>query len=414
MERLEKNFMWMAAANITGSLLSITLFIYLARTLRAEAFGTVSYAHSFVFYLLNFVDLGLTTYGIREVAKDKGRVPEYVSEIVSFKLLVAGSLFIVLMAATLLSSLSANFRMIMFGASLLLFVSALSTEWAYQGQEKMHMVFASVAVTTFLQLLLVWTFVKGPDDLLKTTPVYSLAAFLIPILFLIHFEYKPKLDFSYLKQIKRYLASSLIIWLIAIFAQVYNGLDIVLLGLFKSPEEVGYFTVARRAIGGSTLLMVFLANALLPRLSATFSSDLCQFNSATRKFLKVSSLLAVFVFLPLIALSDRIITLALGSEYLPASVPFKIMGLGLIIVLFNLPFSTGLIAAGKEKEVLKQVLASASLSVILNIFLMPEYGMIGAAISFLCAEMLAITWILWAYRKHIIACQHLSKMPYSL
>jgi O-antigen/teichoic acid export membrane protein len=75
-------------------------------------------------------------------------------------------------------------------------------------------------------------------------------------------------------------------------------------------------------------------------------------------------------------------------------------------VLFNLPYSTGLIAAGFEKEVLKQVLASAFLSVILNVLLMPGYGMIGAAISFLCAEILAIIWILLAYRKHVMACQH--------
>jgi len=405
-EKLEKNFIWMAAANILGSFFSITLFIYLARTLRAEAFGTVSYAYSFIFYLLNFVDLGLSTYGIRDIARDRTRVSVYVSEIVSFKLLIASLLFIVLMAATFLSSPSMSFRMIMLGASLLLFVSALSTEWAYQGQEKMHMVFMSFVITTLLQFLMVWAFVKGPDDILKAAPAYSLAAFLIPILFLIHFRYKPKLDFAYLEQIKGYLASSLIIWLIAIFAQVYNGLDIVLLGLFRGPEEVGYFTIARRAIGGSVLLMVFLANALLPRLSATYNSDLRQFNSATRKFLKISSLLTVFVFLPLIILSDRIISFALGVEYLPACLPFKIMGIGLIIVFFNLPYSTGLVAAGFEKEVLKQVLASASLSVILNIFLMPKYGMIGAAVSFLFAEMLAIIWILSAYRKHIIACQH--------
>ena len=76
----------------------------------------------------------------------------------------------------------------MLGASLLLFVSALSTEWAYQGQEKMHMVLVSVATTTFLQLFLVWTFVKAPDDILKAPLFYSLAAFLIPVLFLFHFK----------------------------------------------------------------------------------------------------------------------------------------------------------------------------------------------------------------------------------
>ena len=104
MERLEKNFIWMAAANMVGSLFSISLFIYLARTLKAEAFGTVSYAHSFAFYLLNFVDLGLTTYGIREVAKDRSKVSEYVSGIVSFRLVIAA----IMLAFFLISGSSLN------------------------------------------------------------------------------------------------------------------------------------------------------------------------------------------------------------------------------------------------------------------------------------------------------------------
>jgi len=288
MERLEKNFIWMAAANIFGSLFSITLFVYLARTLKAEAFGTLSYAHSFIFYLMNFVDLGLTTYGIREVAKDRARVGEYVSEIVSFKLLVAGILFAIIMIATILFSASIQFRMLMAGVSLLFFISALSCDWAFQGQEKMHMVFISFVTTTMLQLALVCFFVKGPMDLLKAPAAYVAAAIPIPVLFLWHFKYRPKLETSYLKQIRRYLASSIIIWSIAIFAQVYNGLDIVLLGIYRRAEEVGFFTIARRFIGGATLLMIFLANALLPRLSSTFAKDIAQFASATRKFLKIS------------------------------------------------------------------------------------------------------------------------------
>ena len=402
MERLEKNFIWMAAANIIGSFFSIALFIYLARTLRAQAFGSISYAHSFIFYMLNFVDLGLSTYGIREVAKNKARVSEYVSEIVSFKLLLASVLFVIVIAASFITSGQVQFRILMAEVALLLFVSALSCDWAFQGQEKMHMVLVSFATTTMLQFLLIYTFVKGPEGLLKSALIYSLAGFLIPIAFLIHFKYRPKLETSYLKQIKVYLSSSIIIWGIAIFAQIYNGFDIVLLGFFKSPQEVAFFTIARRAIGGATLLLIFLANALLPRLSSTFiARDIKQFTGATHKFLKISVFLAVFVLFPLILFSNNIISFALGNEYLPAGMPFKIMAVAFIFVLFNLPYSTGLVAAGFERAVLKQVFASAVLSVVLNLLLMPKYGMIGASISFFFAEALAIIWILWAYHKHI-------------
>ena len=411
MERLEKNFIWMAAANIVGSFFAIILFIYLARTLKAEAFGTLSYAHSFIFYLMNFVDLGLTTYGIREVAKDRARVSEYVSEIVSFKLLLATILFTVVTVMTFLSCPSLQFKLLIAEVSLILFISAFSTEWAFQGQEKMHMVFVSFATTTILQFTLAYIFVKGPNDILKAPLTYFIAAVPIPALFLLHFKYRPKLKTNYLKQIKRYLASSIIIWSIAMFAQIYNGLDIVLLGFFRRVEEVGFFTVARRAIGGMTLLMIFLANALLPRLSSTFSSDIEQFRRATHKFLKISAFLTIFVVFPLIVFSDNIISFALGNEYMPACLPFKIMAVGFILIALNLPYSTGLVAAGFEKEVLKQVLASAVLSVSCNIFLMPKYGMVGASISFLLAETLALVWILWAYHKKIgiKAPEHLKK-----
>lgn len=401
MERLEKNFIWMASANIIGSFFSIALFIYLARTLRAEAFGSLSYAHSFIFYVMNFVDLGLSTYGIREVAKDRARVSEYVSEIVSFKLLIASILFIAITAATLLSCPGAQFRLLMIGVSLMLFISALSCDWAFQGQEKMHMVFVSFATTTFLQLALVYLFIKAPQDIVKTPLAYFAAAIPIPAFFLWHFKYRPKLETSYLKQIRRYLSSSIIIWSIAIFAQIYNGLDIVILGLYRKAEEVGYFTIARRVIGGATLLMIFLANALLPRLSFTFSRDIEQFDAATHKFIKISLFLTIFLILPLLLFSGDIISFALGAEYLPASLPFKIMAVGFLFVMFNLPYSTGLVAAGFEKEVLKQVLASAALNVSANLYLMPKYGMIGAAISFLLAEMLALGWILQAYHRKI-------------
>jgi len=402
MERLEKNFIWMAAANIIGGFFNIILFIYLARTLRAEAFGSLSYVQTFIFYMLNFVDLGLSTYGIREVAKNKARVCEYVSEIVSFKLLLASALFIIIVVSTFLASGSAHFRILMTQAALLLFVSALSCDWAFQGQEKMRMVFVSFVTTTMLQFLLIYSFVKGPEGILKTTLIYSLAAFLIPILFLIHFKYRPKLRTNYLKRIKVYLSSSIIIWSIAILAQMYNGFDIVLLGFFKGPEEVGFFTVARRAIAGATLFMIFLANALLPRLSSTFvAKDIKQFTRATHKFLKISLFLAVFVLMPLIFFSNNVICFALGDEYLPAGLPLKIMAAAFIFVLFNIPYSTGLIAAGFEKAVLKQVIVSATVSISLNLLLMPKYGMAGASISFFAAEAVAIVLILWAYRRHI-------------
>jgi len=103
-ENLSKNFVWLAASNIVSSLFGTILFIYLARMLGPDAFGYLSYAFTITFFLANFVDMGLSTYGIREIAKNKARVYVYASEIASFRFLAAGALFLVLAMVTMLSS----------------------------------------------------------------------------------------------------------------------------------------------------------------------------------------------------------------------------------------------------------------------------------------------------------------------
>lgn len=391
----------MAAANIISSLFSVVLFIYLARTLGPESLGYISYAFTFVFFLSNFIDLGLSTYGMREVAKDTTGVSNYVSEIVSFRIVIAS--VIVAVSAFFIFTIQGLTvaRLVILESLLMLFTCALATEWAFQGIEKMHMVLVSFAVTSTLQICLVLLLVKGPKDFVKVPLIYFFATLPIICAYLKRLGFRLRLKAGDLKRMSYHLSSSLVIWAISLFAQVYNSFDVFILGLFRSAGDVGYFTISRRAAGALSLFIVFLANAILPRLSHALGTDKAQFKSATGKFLKTALLIAVFVFLPIIIFSDKLIMLTVGSDYLPASLPLRIMTTGLIFVLFNVPYSTGLIASGLEREVLKQAGACAAFSVISNFILIPKYGMIGASVSFVFAEGLALAWILYVYHRRI-------------
>jgi O-antigen/teichoic acid export membrane protein len=244
-------------------------------------------------------------------------------------------------------------------------------------------------------------FVKGPQDLLRFPVISFLSALPIITIYLKKLSFKPELLKPNLKRIKSYLSSSLVLWSISLLVQIYNGVDIIIMGVFRPPAEVGCYAIARRAVGGIGLLMVFFAGATLPRLSATFAKDAMEFDQATRKFLRLSVALIIAVVLPLAFFARDIIHFTVGGEYLSAVHPFLILLCGLAIVMFNLPFSTGLIAAGLERDVLKQAFASASVNLISNFILIEKYGMIGASFSFVMAELVALVWILTVYRKRI-------------
>lgn len=401
MERLDKNFLWLSAANIIGSFFNIIIFIYLARVLGAESFGYLSYATTIVLYLFNFVDLGLSTYGTREVAKDRSRLSELVSNILSFKFALAFVLFFVFAAIVSLTSQPLLIKVLLCEVALTLFTASLAAEWAFQGLEKMHMIFVSLAATSFLQLCLNLAFVRGPQDLLNAPIVSFIAPIPVIALFLIMLSFRPRVRRMETASIKKYLSSALAIWAISAFVQIYNNMDIVMLGFFRSPEEVGYFTVARRVIGGAGLVMMVLAGAAMPHLSASFIRDKAKFRSATSKFLKLSLFAIIILFVPVMIFAKKIISMTVGAQYLPAAEPVQLMMVAVIFIMFNLPFSTGLIAAGFERDVLKQAAASAALSIFSNFILTPKYGMIGASISFILAEGLALSWILCLYNIKI-------------
>ncbi|HPM42556.1 MAG TPA: flippase, partial [Candidatus Omnitrophota bacterium] len=339
--RISHNFLWMAAANITGSLFNILIFIYMARVLMPEALGAFSYAFTVIFFLANFIDLGLSTYGVREIAKDRGRFSAYVSEIISFRLVAASALCIlaILVAAVIPAPLRQ--KVLIAESSLMLIGIALASEWAFQGIEKMKYVFISFAATSCLQLCLMLTFIKRPEDVFKAPLLYFVAMIPVTVIYLHKLDFRFGFSRTDLINIFSHLSGAFAIWGISLCAQVYNNLDVVILGFFRSIEEVGYFTIVRRIVGGIAVLLVFLAGAVLPRLSMSHNKSPEQFASATRSFLKLSVFLAIVIAAPLILASDRLITLTVGPEYLPAGVPLKIMAVGLIFILFNLPHSTG-------------------------------------------------------------------------
>ncbi|MDD5427811.1 MAG: flippase [Candidatus Omnitrophica bacterium] len=401
MENLSKNFIWLAAANIVSSLFGAGLFIYLARVLGPDAFGYLSYALTITFFLANFVDMGLSTYGIREIAKNRSRVSDYASEIVSFRFIVASALFFLLTVITLFSSHPSILKAAIIASALLMFTFALATEWVFQGVEKMRMVFISFFVTSFLQVVLTLLFVKKPSDILKAPVIYFLATIPILIVYLKILRCRALMKAEDMKRMFSYLSSSLVIWSISIFAQVYNGLDILILGLFRPMQEVGYFTIARRVVGAFIFFMVFLTNAVLPRLSYAFCNDARLFKTTTHKFMKLAALFTVFILLPSILLCEKVVIFAVGKDYLPAVMPLNIMIVGLIFVLFNLPYSTGLIACGKEKDVMIQTAAAAGLSLLLNFIIIPKYGIIGASVSFTIVEIFAFVWIFLIYERKI-------------
>ena len=88
------NTSWLTVSQIVTSICAFLWTIIIARYIGVSDYGIVSFAISFITLIAIVMDLGMSTYITREIAKHKNLLSKYFNNIFPFKLILAIFLFI--------------------------------------------------------------------------------------------------------------------------------------------------------------------------------------------------------------------------------------------------------------------------------------------------------------------------------
>ncbi len=158
--------------------------------------------------------------------------------------------------------------------------------------------------------------------------------------------------------------------------------DIILITLLKGATLVGYYNVALPSF--STLIIIFspITGALFPIISRHYH------NKDKRAIENILSLIynnLLIATLPLsiifVVFAPSIIQILFGAKYLPASNALRILSAFFTFTTirnFNFPVIAGI---GKAKERSKIMYEGALFNIILDIILIPKFGISGAALA---------------------------------
>ncbi|HDH31636.1 MAG TPA: hypothetical protein ENH26_02585, partial [Candidatus Wolfebacteria bacterium] len=171
--------------------------------------------------------------------------------------------------------------------------------------------------------------------------------------------------------------------------------DIIMLGWWRTAEEIGYYSVSQRIVKLLYTLPALLAVGIFPTLSRLIKQNEKQkAKNLSEKIMTLIFLMAIPLVIGGVILGQPIIELIFGQEYLPAVPAFQILIISLLVIfsgplLFNL-----VLAHNQQKRIVKYVAAGALGNVIFNAILIPIYGIIGAAITTIVAYSLyyGLTW----------------------
>ncbi len=205
-------------------------------------------------------------------------------------------------------------------------------------------------------------------------------------------------NFSDIKIKKSFNNFGFWMFLWAIFSVLQSKIDMIMLSQLANIEEIAYYDIAMKFT--KPLLMVFSAyGQVLNPVIASFKdkNDLVKQIKNSTKFIYVMTLIiAIFI-----GCSGYVIYLVFGEKYANSIFPLKIILVALIFFVWTMPYNSVLYAMNKPHIFTIAAILTLFSTITGNCFLLNKYGAIGAAITFLFAQIIGFLVSLIFYKKHL-------------
>ena len=391
---MTRSILVVGLARAASIALGVVLLAVLGRRLGTSGFGTLQLALAVMAYPLLLVDLGLTTFGLREIARGSSS-PNLIRGVIGARLVLALATLIAIAAGVVLLPLGTDARAMVIVLGLGLPAAALNARWVLQGERRFGPTAVVDLASTGSQLLAALLLVTGADDAPAAAVALTVAAWTTTALSLLLAGRSARVLPRLRRGVRAIILRSLPLGAASIAITLYYSFDTVLLGLFRGAGEVGYYAAAYRIVLPILALAGAVGTVAIPDLSRLAARDGPAARAAVTNLSRQMILWAVPMAVGGALTAEPIIQLIYGPEYLPAAGPFRILAWSILTVYANAAFAFLLLARGGDRRYLAAVTAGAVANVGLNLVVIPLAGMVGAACVTIAAELIVLTSLLW-------------------
>lgn len=414
---IKYNFIMNFILTFSRFVFPLITFPYVSRILRASGNGKVAFATSIANYFILVASLGIPTYGIRacsEVRDDKEKLSKVVHEIMFINIVMTLLTVIAfLISINVVDKFSAEKELFYINA-IGVVLNSIGMNWLFQALEKYDYITIRAIFFKFLALILMFMFVKKQGDYVAYAAISVLAAAGSNVMNLYYSH--NYVDYKYLGNynFKRHLKPIFILFAQSIATTIYTNLDTVMLGFMKTEDEVGFYNAAVKIKGVVVSLVTSLGGVLLPRMTYYASKKYTEkFGQLIVKSINASLLMSFPLTIYFIIYAKQSILFLAGTDFLKAVLPMQIIMLSIVpIGITNVLGVQCFTAICKEKYVLVTGIIGSLVDFVLNLYLIPEYGVAGAAFSTTVTEVIILICQIYLTKKFEISLMGLHVIRY--
>lgn len=403
---LKKNAFYSVLRTIMSLLFPLITFPYASRILLPEGTGKVNFANSIINYFIIISGLGISSYAVREASKlrhDKLRLSIFCTEVFIINAISTVVSYSLLFLTLFLVPRLFELRVLILVCSTTILFTSIGFEWLYNAMEEYRYISIRSVFFQIVSVLLLFLLVQEQDDYIIYAGISvfaSVGSNVCNAARLHKFCTPVRLG---LINIKQHIKSIMVFFGVNLALSVFTVLDISMLGILSTDEQVGYYSAATKLIHIIRNLFPAVFTVVFPRLSIFVS------NSDFQEMKAVVHTMLVFLFclsLPAIAglyiLAKPVVVVLSGPSFLPALPSMYVMIPTILFSSFaGFIGGTLLNALHKEKLYLVCVTIAAATNFILNVPLISFWESFGASLSTLFTEFLLVILYLSINRRFI-------------
>lgn len=391
---LKLNFFFNMLLNVSKVAFPLITAPYVARVLEPDGVGLFNFSNTYVGYFALFALFGVPMYGIREVAKlrdDKKKLNDFVSEVFSATVIttfLCSAIFV--LSVIVIPQLNQN-ALLFLVAGVVLYTSPFRIDWFFSGKEEFGFItFRSLLIKT-ISVICLFAFVREKKDLFIYVVIFICSSIINEIWNFIRLR-NTGIRLHFTLKVTRHIKSSMALFSAVVAASIYTYLDSIMLGFLTDYAQVGFYNSATHISKSLLPIATSLAVVALPRLSYYLKDKKWDdINVLVEKSISVIAFLCFPITFAVISIAPEFIPLFYGPLFGGAILPLQII-IGVVVAigfsnLFGVQILTGL---GRDKLLLIMTLVGAAVNFSLNLFLIPSYGAVGAAIASVLAEFLVM------------------------
>ncbi len=382
------NTIYLISAFVGQKLLAFVYFTLIARFVGVEDTGAYVFALSYTSFFAVFVDLGLNSTIIREVARRKEDAAKILQTVIATKL----GLNLLTLAGVALSlpllNKSPELNAMVYLASLLIILDSFSSAvWAvFRGfqnlkYEAMGLIGGQVMVL-LVGVLSIWQ--KWPTIsfifAVMAGSVFQLLASLVLLKLKLRINVWPRWDKQVFGQIFKV---ALPFALSGVFTRFYSYLDQIMLSVMSGEKALGWYSVPYKITFAFQFIPQSLGAALFPAMSDYYINSREKLATAFERAVFYLTIVSLPASVGVGLLARPVILTVYGNSYEPAVLALQIMIAGLLFVFLSFPVGAILNAANRQTQQTMNLGLTLLVNASLNAILIPRYGFIGSSIAIL-------------------------------